>query len=111
MKNPIQEKKDYLISLLKKYWEYDKKVDRKNLNKKDLDRIYKVLITTDENKRNELINAYKEEEMKEMKEKRRKAEELLIKVKKLSNQIKEAKWKLNDEKDIEDLEKAISTLN
>ncbi len=107
MKNPAQEKKDFIISLLKKYWEYDKNTDRENMDKKTIDRICKVLITTDANKRNELINTYQEEEMKEMKEKRRKAEELLMKVKKLSTQIKEAKSKLNDEKDIENLEEQI----
>lgn len=107
MKNPAQEKKDFVISLLKKYWEYDENIDRENMDKKNIDRICKVLITTDANKRNELINTYKEEERKEMKEKRRKAEELLMKVKKLWNQMKETKSKIGDEKDIENLEEQI----
>ena len=107
MKNPAQEKKDFVISLLKKYWEYDKNIDRENMNKKTVDRICNVLITKDEKKRNELLNSYKQEDMKQMKEKRKKAEELLMKVRKLSNQMKETKSKLSDEKDIENLEEQI----
>lgn len=100
-------KKEYLISLLKKYGEYDEGVDRENIDNETVNRMSKVLVTKDEGKRGELINSYIEEEKKEMKERRKKAEELLAKTKKLLIQVKEAKANLKDKKDIEDLEEQI----
>lgn len=97
-------KKEYLISLFKKYGEYDETINWDDLDSKSIDKMYDVLVIKDEQKRAELINSYKEEEIKKMKEKRKKAEELLGKVRKLSNQIKEIKSNLEDKRDIKDLE-------
>jgi len=107
MNNPKENKKNYLISLLKKYWEYDKDVNRENLDNDSIDKMYDILVIKDEKKREELLNSYKEEEIKKMNEKYKKAQELLAKVKRLSIQLRESKSDLADKKDIENLEDQI----
>ncbi len=118
MKNSKQEKKDYLISLLKKYWEYDEKADRENIDDKTIDKIYDILLIKDDNERNEMINKYKEDELKEMeeynqkrKDLRKKAEDLLQKTKKLHLDIKIDKIETKDKKDLKDIEEQISSID
>ena len=66
-----------------------------------------ILVIKDEEKREELLNKYKEEEIEKMREKNKRAQELLRKIRKLSNQLKESRSELKDKRDIEDLEDQI----
>ena len=107
MSAPKGNKKEYLIFLLKKYWEYEKGIDRENLDNDTVDKMYDILVIKDEEKREELLNKYKEEEIEKMREKNKRAQELLRKIRKLSNQLKESRSELKDKRDIEDLEDQI----
>ena len=111
MNDPKQERKNYIISLLKKYWEYDETIDRENMDNDTMDKISHLLITRDENKRKDLIKTYEEEQIKDLKEQRKKAEELLTKVRELTIKIREAKTKLEEDQNIDDIEKTISELS
>lgn len=110
MKDPIESRKEYIISLLKKYWEYDENIDRENMDNDTIDKMGHLLIIRDENKRKELINTYKVEQIKKMKEQRKKAEDLLARVKNLTLKIREAKAKMEENKNIDAIEDIISNI-
>lgn len=110
MNNLKQEKKDYLISILKKYGEYSEDIDWENIDSNTIDEIYEALITDDKTKRNEIINSYKKREINNIKKQRKDAEDLLLKTQKLSNSIKEKKSEIKDNKNIENLESQIENM-
>lgn len=106
-----KKKKKYLISLLKKYGEYDDNVDWENMSPETVDEIYSVLLIKDEDKRKEVIDGYVNRDAKKMHELRNRAENLLRKVRELSIKKNEIISDIEDKADLDNLENKISEMD
>lgn len=103
----FEEKKTFLLKLVSKYCDEDPNINWEELTEPEVDEIFEIIGTKDSNERKIMIQKCKEreeQEEKEIIEKYKKLDRLVIDLKKLVLKFNETEQQEEEKKEIENIE-------